>query len=228
MIRAVLFDLDGTLIDTEKTYYRAWHHAAELTDYKGDIDADLLAFSGKNLEGFYEYYRSVWGDTYDPTEMLNVRTRLVNEWLAESGIFPMPGAVECLSELKAMGIRVAVATSSQREWAEKCLRDAGLFGIYDSLQAGDEVENGKPNPEVFLKSAARLGVTPEECVVVEDSHNGVRAGVAAGAYTVMVPDMQQPSEELRGMLWHCLSTLFELPACIRAENEKLKESENRE
>ena len=228
MIRAVLFDLDGTLIDTEKTYYRAWHHAAELTDYKGDIAADLRAFSGTNLDGFYAYYRSVWGDTYDPTEMLGVRTRLVNEWLAESGIQPMPGALACLSELREMGIRVAVATSSQRDWAEKCLSDAGLLGIYDSLQAGDEVKNGKPDPEVFLKSAARLGVAPEECVVVEDSLNGARAGVAAGTYTVMVPDMLLPTEEEKKMLWHCLSSLHELPACIRAENEKLKESENRE
>ena len=148
MIRGVLFDMDGTLIDTEKTYYRAWHRAAELTDYGGDIDADLLAFSGKNLEGFYEYYRSVWGERYDPTKMLALRNRLVEEWLTRDGIFPMPGAVACLQELGRMGIAVAVATSSERSRAERYLRAAGLLAFTavsapTSQIGGKETTSGK-------------------------------------------------------------------------------------
>jgi HAD superfamily hydrolase (TIGR01509 family) len=228
MIKAVLFDMDGTVLDTEKTYYSAWHQAARLTDYKGDIDADLRAFSGTNLDGFYEYYRSVWGDTYDPTEMLNVRTRIVEETLAKNGIFPMPGAVECLRELREMGILCAVATSSVRKNAERFLTLAGIKDAFDALQAGDEVENGKPHPEIFLRTAALLGVDIADCVVVEDSYNGVRAGHAAGARAVMVPDMLECTEEMRSLLWQCLDSLALLPDCIREENEKLKESENRE
>ena len=119
-----------------------------------------------------------------------------------------------------MGILCAVATSSVRAKAERYLTEAGIKDFFDALQAGDEVENGKPHPEVFLRTAALLGVDIADCVVVEDSHNGVRAGHASGARTVMVPDMMKCTEEIEALLWHRLDSLALLPACIRRENEK--------
>ena len=222
MIRAVLFDMDGTVLDTERVYYPAWHRAAEETGYRGDIDADLLAFSGRNTAGFYEYYRSVWGDSYDPTEMRAVRERIVAEALEKEGIHPRPGVVGALEELRRMGILCALATSSFRSRAEEYLTRAGVREYFDYVQTGDEVREGKPHPEIFLSSAEALGVPIDECVVAEDSHNGVRAGYASGARTVMVPDMQPCTPEIEAMLWKRLDSLAELPAAIRAENEKQK------
>lgn len=219
MIRAVLFDMDGTVLDTERVYYSAWHRAAKETDYKGDIDADLLAFSGRNLEGFYDYYRSVWGNSYDPTVMLQTRERIVAQTLEHEGIYPHHGAVECLETLRRMGIVCAVATSSTHSRAEDYLARAGVLSYFDSIQAGDDVTNGKPHPEIFLRAAQAIGIPISDCVVAEDSHNGVRAGYASGARVVMVPDQQPCTEALSLLLWKRLDSLALLPDCIREENE---------
>ncbi len=221
MIRAVLFDMDGTLLDTEKIYYRSWHRAAREFSHEEFIDEDLLAFSGMNLAGFREYFRVRYGGKFDPEPMRALREQYVNEALAREGVRPMKDAATCLLSLREMGILCGVATSSERGRAENYLSRAGLLSLIDGLQTGDEVEHGKPHPEIFLRTAALLKVPISECVVVEDSHNGVRAGYASGARAVMVPDMQPCTKELLPMLWRCLDTLAALPACIRLENEKL-------
>lgn len=219
MIRAVLFDMDGTLLDTEKIYYRCWRRAAKECGHGEFIDEDLLAFSGMNIAGIQEYYRVRYNGTFDPTPMRNLRRQYVKEALAREGISAMKDAKQTLMRLREMGILCAVATSTARVQATDCLARAGLLELVDGLQAGDEVTHGKPHPEIFLKTAELLGVPITECVVVEDSHNGVRAGHSSGARTVMIPDMQPCTEEISALLWKRLDTLSQLPEEIRAENE---------
>jgi beta-phosphoglucomutase-like phosphatase (HAD superfamily) len=94
------------------------------------------------------------------------------------------------------------------------------YGVYfDKIVTGDTVPNGKPAPDIFLSAAEKLGVAPEHCLVLEDSPNGVRAGLAAGMYVIMVPDLEEPDADMLEKLWHCCRTLQEVPALVEAENQ---------
>lgn len=222
MIRAVLFDMDGTLLDTEKIYYRCWHRAARECDHEEFIDEDLRAISGMNVSGIEAYFRSRYGADFDSMPMRLLRRQYVKETLEREGVPPMKDAADTLRRLRGMGIACAVATSTPRMPAQDYLLRAGLFDLIDGLQAGDEVTHGKPHPEIFLKTAELLGVPIEECVVVEDSHNGVRAGHSSGARTVMIPDMQPCTEAILPLLWRRLDSLAQLPDAIRTENENFR------
>ena len=220
MIKAVLFDMDGTLLDTENVYYPCWRRAARDTGFEGNIDEDLLAFSGMNLEGGTAYFKRKYGEDYDPEPMRLLRDAYVDETLAREGIKLCRGALECLRELRSMGILCALATSSPRERAERYLEKLPIGEYLDTIITGEEVTRGKPDPEIFLKAAEKLGVSILECVVVEDSQNGVRAGHASGAKTVMIPDLQPCDAEMMPLLWYRLDSLFELGEKIAEENNR--------
>ena len=126
----------------------------------------------------------------------------------------MPGAREALDELHAAGYPLALATSTYRSKAISRLDRFGLRDMFASITTGDEIENGKPAPDIFLLAAERMGVDPARCAVIEDSHNGVRSGHAAGAQVFMVPDMVPPTSEIEGMCAAILENLHELPGAI--------------
>lgn len=107
-----------------------------------------------------------------------------------------PGAREILTFLQARGVKLAAASSSGRERILKNFRYAGLDSFFDAVVSGQEVARGKPEPDIFFLAAERIGCLPEACYVFEDSVNGIRAGIAAGCVTVMVPDLARPPEEL--------------------------------
>jgi HAD superfamily hydrolase (TIGR01509 family) len=111
----------------------------------------------------------------------------------------MPGTIELLQYFQAQKVPMAVASSSDRAVIEEKLRQSGIISYFDVLIGGDEVTHGKPDPEIFLKAAAALQVPIEDCYVFEDSFNGVRAGAASGALTVMIPDQVPPTEEISSL-----------------------------
>ena len=198
MIEAVLFDMDGVMFDTERMYQKAWLLAGQQmgAPMKPEI-VDRLR--GRNREGCARVCREVFGQDFDFDAMRTACRALMARWIEENGLPVKPGLYELLAELERRGIPAVLATSTTRDSAWGHLQRAKVDRYFLGAVCGDDVSHSKPHPEVFLKAAALAGRDPKNCLVLEDSPAGVRAGAAAGCFTVMVPDLTAPDEELRAL-----------------------------
>ncbi len=188
----VVFDMDGILINSEPLFRRAAQQAArDLGHHLSDetyamwmglppraVEAAVVESMGPSfpMRAFRDEFRRIW---IDHTE--------------QHGMPPQPGMLDLLKSLRERGIPFSVATSTQRDQALRSLELAGMGAFIDVLVAGNEVSEGKPAPEIFLRAAAGIGIAPERCVAMEDSSVGVHAASAARMLTIMVPDLHQPN-----------------------------------
>lgn len=194
-IRGVIFDMDGTLLDTEQIYARAWRAAgAEL--HFARVEEAIHACTGRNMNDT----RRCFGETFPEISyerFMEARERHYRAIILAEGVPLKPGARELLECFRKKGMRLALGTSTRRERAVYNLETTGLGRYLDAVVTGDMVARGKPDPETFLTAARLLGLEPSVCAGVEDSRNGVRAIRNAGMLTVMVPDAIPPDEETR-------------------------------
>lgn len=207
-IRAVVFDMDGLLVDTETV---VWSSCAAATRAVGkELPFELF----KNMIGLaYAPSRKVLTDHFGADFDMRAWEQAMRAHFREAqaaGIALKAGAVEILDHLEATGVPRAVATSSSLESLHNSLGPSGIVPHFSALITRDVVENTKPHPEPFLKAAAALGVAPEDCLALEDSHNGVRAAHAAGMMTVMVPDLLDPTEEMHSLCVRIAADLHEV------------------
>jgi HAD superfamily hydrolase (TIGR01509 family) len=200
--------MDGLILDTEAIYRDAMGEAAEA------LGADLplavfLRMVGLPNDASRAVAEAYFGERlgYDAW-MHEVRARAAAK--LASGAPIKAGVTELLDRLDRLGLPRAIATSSRRETVEEHLRPTGLLDRFDAIVAGGECARGKPHPEPFLTAAARLSVAPLDCLALEDSHNGVRAAVAAGMMTVMVPDLLPVTEEMRSLTAAICADLHEV------------------
>jgi HAD superfamily hydrolase (TIGR01509 family) len=215
-IKAVLFDMDGTLHDSEIIHRHGWYRAAEEMDIHG-IQEDVEYCTGIGVVQVKEYFKRVHPNV-DWEEFHSSAHKHIDNIIDEGGIPAKKGAFELLDYLKSNGIKMAVATSTSVAVAKRDLTLSGLIKYFDVVIGGDMVEKGKPNPDIFLMAARQLGVDITDCIGVEDSHNGIRALAAAGAYkNIFIPDLMEDTEELRQLYSVKLNSLDEIIPII--ENE---------
>lgn len=208
-IRAVIFDLDGTLIDTEKYYRIFWPRAlAEFGYHMTDGQALSMRSLGRPFAP--ARLKSWFGEDLDYLKVRQRRKELMEECLEREGIRRKPGALELLDRLKEDGITTAIATATDLERTEKYLEMAGLAGRFDRIISAAMVAEGKPSPQVYLYACGQLGLKPEECMAVEDSPNGVLSAYRAGCRVVMVPDQTKADEELKQYLYAVADSLEEV------------------
>lgn len=196
MGKFVIYDMDGLLIDSEGVYWEAYKYVgdkmgAEISDdfYKSLVGNNASIICGKLEERF--------GSGFDSKKMMEMVRDYSQEKATVQGGIPLKYyAGESIEIFKERGFKIALSTSNFESSAKKLLESHGLFDTFDAKTFGGDVKIGKPNPEIFLKTAEKLGVKPEECYVLEDSENGVRAGYAAKMMTICVPDMIYPCEEV--------------------------------
>ena len=204
--RAVLFDMDGTLIDTEKYFRVCWPKALAAFGYKMS-DEQSLAMRSLGRPFAPELLRKWFGEELDYASVRGKRMEIMEEVLAREGIEVKTGARELLSFLRERGITTAVVTATGMEQAGRRLKQVGLADYFDRIISAAQVEKGKPSPDVYLYACESLGVKPQECMAVEDSPNGVMSAYRAGCSVVMVPDQTEPDEGLMKRLYARVDTL---------------------
>ena len=196
--KAVVFDMDGVIFDSERVYRMMEHRAAAkygFPDEKVEPFCDLIA--GGTKETNRKHFEATFGTDVDYMEFREVVNSGVDAYGRDPGYDVKPGIRELLEYLKENGYLVGVATSTARERAEYHLKKHGLIGYFDKIIYGDMVHRGKPEPDIYLTACETLGVRPEEAVGVEDSINGVISSGRAGLFTIMVIDLIQPDEKAR-------------------------------
>ncbi len=196
MIKTVIFDKDGTLIDTEPLHLRMWVELLKERGYPA-TDEILKECIGLNYPSMDVLLKKYFGEGFDINEHypdVNERTR---EYELKHGIPIKKGFFELSDYLISKGIKSVIATSSMHAEAEFCLKHTSISERFDGIVGGDEIENGKPSPDIFIKAASLMNSDPSECVIFEDSENGVKAALAAGIRCFYIPDMKEIPEELQ-------------------------------
>ena len=216
MEQAFIFDMDGTLFDTETLTLTALRAVSHNHGEREDIDAFYPSTCGVTLPHAEQLYKAFYGEDYPFYERREEVRAWINAYIDMHGIPIKTGAVALLTYLKANGYKIALATSTRRASAEGHIQKAGFESYFDATVCGDEVAHSKPHPEIFLTAAEKLGISPADCYVVEDSYYGVKAGAAAGMKVFMIPDLNPPRETEKELAYRIGNTLLDILAYIRA------------
>ncbi len=210
---AVIFDMDGVIFDSEKAVLGVWEGIAAEWKLK-EIERVFLRCVGttktRTREILHEEYPELDFEHFDQT----VRQRFLARY--GGGRLPLkPGAREVLTALQRCGTALALASSTRTVTVRHELEEAGLLGCFSVIVGGDAVTRSKPDPEIFLEAAKRLGEEPKACFVIEDSFNGVRAAYAGGFRGIMVPDLLPPDGEMREKAEIIVKDLWEAESYLR-------------
>ncbi len=218
MIKAVVFDMDGVIFDSEKLYRKHWMITGNEYNIPEITMKELCnRIAGATKEHNEKLMKSYFGQDFDYNTFRGKTMERMDEDIRRNGLDLKPGVKELFGFLKENGIKMGLATSTIQQRAERNLKNAGILEEFDRIVYGGTVPNGKPAPDIYLRACEELGVEPNEAMGVEDSINGVKSASAAGLYTVMVIDLIEPTEEIRPLANQIYHSLFEIIDLLQGE-----------
>lgn len=213
MIKAVIFDMDGVLINTEKWLNVYWQQAAREAGFAVTREHGLAIRSlASKFAG--PYLQNIFGSDFDYEAIRARRKQLMKEHIEKNGIEKKPGVDEILDYLRTKKIKTAVATATDPERTRQYLTQIGIYDKFDQIVSATTVKNGKPEPDVYLYACEQIHERPKDCIAVEDSPNGILSAYRAGLSVVMVPDLTEPDEETAKLLYAKFDTLAGLKTII--------------
>lgn len=219
-IRGVLFDMDGLVLDSEILYSRFWREAAAFHGYSMSYEQSLK-MRALNTQLGTNMIHSFFGEDADYHTIRNTRIRMMEAFIQENGVDVKPGIFELMAYLKEQGIRTSITSSSPLPRIRSHLSRHGLDTAFDQLCSGHDMPNGKPAPDIYLHGAKVLGLKPEECLALEDAPAGILSAFRAGCLSVMIPDLDQPSEETKQLLYARADSLTDIIQIIETQRGHL-------
>jgi HAD superfamily hydrolase (TIGR01509 family) len=208
-IKAVIFDMDGLMFDSERVGRDFWIQAGKEFGYVITAEQHALLL-GLTVPDAANILRGIFGEDFPFDDIRARRLQLARELYQQQGVPLKPGLPELLDWLEENDIPKAVATSTDYPPAMEKLIKTGIAQRMNAVITGDQVKNGKPAPDIFLAAAEKMAVSPQNCLVLEDSEAGIRAAHAAGMVPVMVPDLKPPSEDARRLAHRIVASLHEV------------------
>lgn len=209
MIEAVIFDMDGLMIDSERVTFEGYQHVLK-KDNLTMSEETYKTLLGKTVKAVYELFASDYGDQYDVDQVIKEVHQYIADRFENDGVPLKKGLLELLKYLKENNYKTIVATSSHRSRVDLILKQAKITEYFDDSICGDEVTHGKPDPEVFLKACQKLNVSPDEALVLEDSESGINAAYNAKIKVIGIPDMKYPDEKYVQMTYSIMNDLLEV------------------
>ncbi|MGN1267138.1 MAG: HAD family hydrolase [Dorea sp.] len=213
-IEALVFDMDGLLLDSERIVQRAWEEAGNQLGIPG-MGELIYHTLGMNRTARRDYFFSVVGPDF-PNETFNQKNReCFFDIVEKEGLPVKKGARELLDYAKEHGYKLAVATSSSMDYARKVLEDAKIYDYFDGIIFGNMVTRSKPDPEIYLKVCELIQVHPSNCLALEDAPGGIRSAYAAGLHPIMIPDLVEPTEEVGKLLFRRYDSLLDVVQLLK-------------
>lgn len=199
MIKGAIFDMDGLMLDTEKLLVRFWRQAAAEYDYEM-TNEHVLGIRSMSRKYAIPKLQKIFGEDFPFMDIRSKRIELMNKYINEHGFEVKKGLFELLEYLQKNSFKIAVATATDLERATMYLGMINSLNYFDKIICGNMIENGKPDPDIYLEAAKALELRPEECAALEDSPNGIKSAYTAGCRVIMIPDLSQPDDEVEPML----------------------------
>lgn len=220
MIKNIVFDMDGVLIDTESIYMKCWKVLAERMNlpHVEEVARQCIGVTVNETEALFQ---KTYGQTHPCESYVQAANDIFYEKEANEGIPVKPGVYSLFEYLKKNHFRIALASSTKEEAVRRQMNALGLIHYFDALVCGDMVKRSKPNPDIYLKACELLSVRPQDCFAVEDSFHGIRAAHDAGMKAVMIPDLLQPTEEILKLTYCKFDSLMDFQKHL--EHLQLKE-----
>ena len=216
-IKAVIFDMDGVLFDTERVYLESWIKVFKEYGYTmtKEMYIPLMGTGRKNVK---EVFKKTFGDNIPIEEMYVKKDELLFKAIDNNEVPLKLGAIDILCYLKEEGYKIALATSAKRDRVTKQIQANNMNNMFNAIVCGDDVVNSKPDPEIFLKAAKKLDVNPENCVVIEDSLAGIKGANKGGMKGSHVEDLKKADDEIKTLSTKTFKNLVEIKEYLRDNN----------
>ena len=215
-MKAVVFDMDGLMFDTERVAILAWDYAGEKMGL-GKAGYMVYKTLGVTVSASNQIWIEEFGDRYNEEELWKYTREFNSDFYAKNKVPVKKGLYVLLDYLKENGYKLAVASSTSKRGVERNLKSAGVLEYFDAIICGDMVEKSKPEPEIYLKACEALGVEPAEALALEDSRNGLLSAYRAGMKVIMVPDLWEADEEVKAFLWNMCNDLEEVKVFLEKQ-----------